>query len=98
MNQFKDYKKFKKYPQLWKVVNDFDYILNNIWCNYSFEKGLKRWIEIDKDIPDFYSNKIYIEISHVRLNHDKKQSLMAVKEEMRKYLDYLIENLKEDEK
>ncbi len=91
MNQFDKYKEqLKNTSEVWKLANDFDYILNNIWCTYSFEKGNKRWKEISLQIPETYRFKINVEMNHVWLGHGVNQARLAVKDEMEKYLDYLI--------
>jgi hypothetical protein len=42
MNQFKQYEKeLKQYSKAWNIANDFDYILNNIWCTRNFYKAKK---------------------------------------------------------
>lgn len=87
--QFKDYI-FSKHSLAFKIANDFDYILNNIWCIYSFDKGKKKWREIASEIPEPYRQNIFIEICHVELGHGIDQARMAVKSEMEKCLDYLI--------
>jgi enoyl-[acyl-carrier-protein] reductase (NADH) len=90
MNQFGNYEpQLKKCSEAWKIANDFDYILNNIWCTYSFEKGKTRWKEIKSQIPESYRFRIDIEIDHVWLGHGIDQARMTVKDEMEKYLDYL---------
>lgn len=95
MNQFNNYKEqLKKYSEAWLIANDFDHILNNIWCTYSFEKGKKRWREIKSKIPEPFRFKIDIEIEHVGLGHGIEQSRQAVKDEMNKYINYLLVNIK----
>jgi len=87
MNQFGYYnKQLKKCSHAWKIANDFDYILNNIWCTYSFAKGKIRWREISPTIPDEFNKKIFTELCHVELGHGIEQARMAVKSEMEKYL------------
>lgn len=91
MNQFKQYERqLKKCSRVWEVANDFDYILNNIWCTYSFEKGRDRWKEIRSNIPDPYKFRIDIEIDHVWLGHGISQARLAVKHRMEEYLIYLL--------
>ena len=81
---------FKEYEEKLKIANDFDYILNNIWCTYSFHKGKKRWREVARYIPESFRCKISIEMGHVWLGHGIDQARLAVKNEMKKYLDYLL--------
>jgi len=91
MNQFSNYnEQLKKCSRAWQIANEFDFILNNIWCTYSFEKGNKKWREIGKDIPSPFYEKICIEMGHVELGHGREQALMAVKSEMSKYIDFLL--------
>jgi hypothetical protein len=90
MNQFSKYKnQLNNISETWTIANDFDYILNNIWCTYSFEKGYSRWRKIGSQIPEPYRSKIGIEINHVRLGHGIDQARLAVKNEMEKYIDTL---------
>lgn len=91
MNQFNKYKnEISKKSNIWTVINDFDYILNSIWSVYSFEKGKSKWLSIQSEIDPDYSRKINIEIGHVEIGHGKEQALMSVKDEMEKYIEYLI--------
>ena len=91
MNQFNNYKEqLKKCSETWSIANDFDYILNNIWCTYSFEKGEKKWREIKSKIPEQFRLNIDIEMGHVMLGHGIHQARQAVKSEMEKYIDYLL--------
>lgn len=91
MNQFNKYaSQLKGISEAWSIANDFDYILNNIWCTYTFEKGKKRWREIQSQIPEPYRFRIDIEMDHVWLEHGIDQARLAVKSEMEKYLDYLM--------
>ena len=91
MNQFKEYEeKLKKCSKAMKIADDFDYILNNIWCTYSFHKGKKKWREIARDIPESFRCKISIEMGHVWLGHGIDQARLEAKSAMKKYLDYLL--------
>ena len=83
---------FKTSKHAKMLANDFDYILNNIWCTRSFNKGYKRWNEISKNIPSPYSFRINVEISHVDLGHGIQQARMAVKSEMEDFLKFTIEH------
>jgi hypothetical protein len=47
-------------------------------------------LSIQSKIESPYREKINIEMEHVWLGHGREQSLMAVKSEMGKYIDYLI--------
>jgi len=92
MNQFDNYKEqLKKCSMAYSMANEFDNILNSIWCTYSFTEGKKKWREIWMSIPDPYRRNIDTEICHVELGHGIMQSRMAVKDEMEKYIDHLIE-------
>lgn len=94
LSQFAEYKKqLKKCSLTWEMANDFDYILNNAWCTYSFSKARKKFNEIRKDIPEPYHFKISIEMDHVELGHRINQARLALKDEMSKYIDYLLNEL-----
>jgi hypothetical protein len=80
----------KKNDELKKIVNDFDYILNNMWCTHSFEKGMSRWKIVGKKINNPYYQKIQIEVGHVELSHGREQSLMALKAEITNYIESLL--------
>ena len=91
MNQFKEYEeKLKKNKEATKIANDFDYILNNIWCTHSFHKGKKRWREVARYVPESFRCKISIEMGHVWLGHSIDQARLEVKSAMNKYLEYLL--------
>jgi hypothetical protein len=91
MNQFKSYEtQLKNCSKSWIIANDFDFILNNIWCTYSFEKGKNKWLGIKSMIPEPYKSKIDTEIYHVEAGHGINQARLAVKDEMQKYIDYLV--------
>ncbi|HBY20962.1 MAG TPA: hypothetical protein DEG71_08130 [Clostridiales bacterium] len=89
LNQFKNYKsQLKSISNLHKIANDFDYILNNIFCTYSFNKGKTKWREISSTIPKpFRQNNISLEIYHVESGHGIDQARLAVKSEMEKYIE-----------
>lgn len=89
MNQFRTVD-FKGNKQAINIAKDFDYILNNLWCTYSEAKGRKRWNKISGVIPSKFYSKILTEIGHVESGHGREQSLMAVKSEMVKYLNYIV--------
>ena len=86
-NKYKE--QIKHNRRIADIVNDFDYILNNMWCSYSFGKGYKRWKEISNKIDIYYRNKISTEIGHVDIGHGKQQALIALREEMINYIDHL---------
>ncbi|GEM_PF-3200674 len=91
MNQFKDYEeKLKKVSEAWETANHFDYILNNIWSTHSFAKGRRRWLQIRSNVEEPYKTKINTEISHVEIGHGIIQSRLAVKDEMNRYIEFLI--------
>jgi len=96
LNQFQNYKSqltsIHKSSNLYSTALSFNYILNNIFCTYSFHKGKTKWREIQLQIPEPYKFKINIEISHVELRHGIDQARLAVKSEMEKYIEYLIGN------
>lgn len=83
MNQFN---KMKIHSNKSKIANDFDYILNNMWCTYSEDKAVGRWRNICKQLDKESYRKISIEIEHVQLGHGREQALMALKAEMINYL------------
>jgi len=91
LNQFSNYKsQLKSISNLFSIAQDFDYILNNIFCTHSFHKGKTKWREISSTIPESFRRKIYTEISHIELGHGIDQVRLAVKSEMEKYIEYLI--------
>lgn len=92
MNHFIMYRTETKDKNILKTIKELDNILDDIWCTYSFEKGRKRWIEIAKDIPSEFENRISTEISHVYCGHGIIQARLAVKSEMSAYIEYLINN------
>ena len=94
LNQFSNYKsQLKSISNVYKIANDFDYILNNIFCTYSFPKGKTKWREICSTIPNPFRQNISIEIYHVESSHGIDQARLAVKSEMEKYIEYLIRNI-----
>jgi len=47
LNQFSNYKsQLKSISNVYSIAQDFDYILNNIFCTYSFSKGKTKWKSI----------------------------------------------------
>jgi len=75
------------------TLNDFNQILNNIFCTYSFPKGKTKWREISSTIPNqFRQNPISLEIYHVESGHEIDQARLAVKNEMEKYIEWLVGN------
>jgi len=93
LNQFSNYKsQLKSMSNVYSIAQDFDYILNNIFCTYSFHKGKTKWREIQLQIPEPYRFRISIEIDHVESGHGIDQARLAVKSEMEKYIEYLIRN------
>lgn len=95
MNQFYNYKdRLSRNNTAYSIANDFDYILNNIWCKISFEKGKKKWREISYKIPEPYRFKIDIEIDHIWLEHGIDAARLAVKHEMENCIDFLLSDSK----
>jgi len=98
LNQFQNYKSqlssISKSSNLYTTVQSFNYILNNIFCTYSFHKGKIKWREISSTIPESFRRKISTEIYHVESGHGINQARLAVKSEMEKYMKYLIGNNK----
>jgi len=91
LNQFSNYKsQLKSISNAYSIAQDFNYILNNIFCTYSFQKGKTKWREIQSQIPEPYRFRISIEIDHVWLGYGISQARLAVKSEMEKYIDYLM--------
>ena len=92
MNHFKKYSnQCKKNTAIKELISDFDYILDNIWCTYSFEKGRRRWNEVGLHIAPAYAMSITREIEHVWLGHGMDQAIrLAVKHEMEKYIEHLL--------
>jgi len=94
LNQFSNYKSqlssISKSSNLYQTAINLNQILNNIFCTYSFPKGKTKWREISSTIPEPFRRKIYTEISHVELGHGIDQARLAVKDEMEKYIEYLI--------
>ena len=93
LNQFSNYKsQLKSISNVYSIAQDFDYILNNIFCTYSFNKGKSKWREISSQIPKPFRQNISTEIYHVESGHGIDQARLAVKSEMEKYIEYLIRN------
>ena len=91
LNQFTKYKsQLKSISNVYSIAINFNYILNNIFCTYSFPKGKTKWREISSQIPNPFRQNISLEIYHVESGHGIDQARLAVKSEMEKYLDYLI--------
>jgi len=91
LNQFSKYKsQLKSTPNLYKITQDLNQILNNIFCTYSFPKGKTKWREISSTIPNPFRQNISLEIYHVESGHGIDQARLAVKSEMEKYIEYLI--------
>lgn len=94
MNQFNKYsEQLKKIGKAREISYVFDYILNNIWCTYSFYEGKMQWKDIEAEIPEPFRSHIALEISHVELGYGIQQARLAVKDEMEKYIDYLIKEM-----
>jgi len=91
LNQFSNYKsQLKSISNIYSIANDFDQILNNIFCTYSFPKGKTKWREISSQIPKPFRQNISLEIYHVESGHGIDQARLAVKSEMEKYIEWLI--------
>jgi len=91
LNQFSNYKsQLKSISNLYTTALSFNYILNNIFCTYSFPKGKTKWREISSTIPESIRRKISTEIYHVESGHGIDQARLAVKSEMEKYIEYMI--------
>ena len=91
LNHFYSYKsQLKSLSNVYFIAQDFDYILNNIFCTYSFNKGKTKWREINSTIPNQFRQNISLEIYHVESGHGIDQARLAVKSEMEKYIEYLI--------
>jgi len=88
LNQFINYKSqlssIPKSSNLYKTAINFNYILNNIFCTYSFPKGKTKWKEIQLQIPESFRRKISTEIYHVESGHGIDQARLAVKSEIGK--------------
>jgi len=89
MNKFKHID-FKNNSKAINMALEFDAILDNIWCTFTFERGLSRWTRVMKDVEQPYARNISIEIGHVDIGHGIANARLAVKDEMEKYLLYLI--------
>ena len=93
LNQFSNYKsQIKSTPNLYKITQDLNQILNNIFCTYLFHKGKTKWREISSTISNPFRQNIYLEIYHVESGHGIDQARLAVKSEMEKYIEHLIGN------
>jgi len=91
LNQFQNYKsQLKSISDLYSTALSLDYILNNIFCTYSLQKGKTKWREISSTIPNPFRQNISLEIYHVESGHGIDQARLAVKSEMEKYIEYLI--------
>lgn len=92
MNHFIMYRTQTKNKNVLKRIKELDNILDDIWCTYSFEKGKRQWNNIIEDIPYPFRERIDIEIYHVSSGNGIIQSRLAVKDEMSKYIEYLIKS------
>ena len=91
MNQFKKYNsKLKKISKAYTMAQKFDRILNDAWCRHSIEKAIKSFGEISSEIENPYCSRIHTELQHVYLGHGIHQSRLALKCEVEKYIEYLI--------
>ena len=70
-----------------KFVDDFEYIINNAFCTYSFNKAYNRWIEMKHTIPDPYEFKIGIEMNHIYCGHGIWQAREELKDQIVKFLE-----------
>ncbi len=94
LKQFEKYKnQLRNISEVYKIAFEFDKILNDIWCVYSFNKGHSRWRMISRNIEEPYRSQIDIEIGHVKLGHGINQARAAVKDEMEKYIDFSIRRM-----
>lgn len=91
LNQFKKYEsQLKKDKDIYAVALEFDNMLNQMWCIRSFESGYKIWRELSRFINDPFRSRIMTEIYHVRSCHGIKQARLALKDEIEKYIIFLI--------
>ena len=91
LNQFSNYKsQLKSISNLYSTALSFNYIINNIFCTYSFHKGKTKYKQISSTIPNQFRQNISLEIYHVESVHGIDQARLAVKSEMEKYIEYLI--------
>lgn len=89
MNKF-NHIDFKNNSLAIEMAKEFDSILDKIWCKFTFERGLFQWHRVMKKVEQPFARQISVEIGHVDLGHDVVNARLAVKEEMEKYLEYLI--------
>jgi len=91
LNQFSNYKsQLKSISNVYSIVSDLNQTLNNIFCTYSFNKGKTKWREISSQIPKPFRQNISLEIYHVESGHGIDQARLAVKDEMEKYVEWLV--------
>ena len=91
LNQFSNYKsQLKTTSNVYSIAQSFNFILNNIFCTYSFNKGKTKYKQISSTIPNPFRQNISLEIYHVESGHGIDQARLAVKSEMEKYIEYLI--------
>jgi hypothetical protein len=92
VNQFKKYEEqLKKDKDIYAVVEQFDEMLNSMWCIYSFESGYTIWRELSRFIDEPFRGSISTEVHHVKSGHGIKQARLALKSEVEKYVIHLIE-------
>lgn len=89
MNQFNNID-FKGNKEALSIAEEFDFILNNIWTKFTYQKGLYRWIRVAERVEKPFRKRINTEIGHVDLGYGINDARLAVKDEMVKYLEYLI--------
>lgn len=90
MNKF-NHIDFKNNSLAIEMAKEFDSILDNIWCKLTFERGLFQWYRVMKKVEQPFARQISVEIGHVDSGYDVVNARLAVKDEMEKYLLYLIE-------
>lgn len=92
MNQFKKHEEQLKIDKdVYIIAQQLDNMLNQMWCIRSFEEGYKIWRDISSFIDEPFRNNILVEIHHVMLKHGIKQARIALKDEVEKYIIFLIE-------
>lgn len=66
---------------------EFNDILQDIWCIYSFHNGVKKLREIGHKIKQPYMGQIWTEISHIGTGHGSLAARLQIKDIMQKYLE-----------
>lgn len=92
LNHFKKYEEtVKKDKDIYTIVTEFNDILNDMWCKYSYDSGCKKWRNIARFLDEPFRSNIATEMGHTQIGYGVKQARLALKDEIEKYIVFLIE-------